>query len=148
MNRTIFALIIATALIAGPLFSVCQSALPTMDVAVAPGKMPDAKHELKDVRKDETAQEWEAFKLESAEKIRFNEINIADFKDQMSISQSNYDTICSEKIDKLEQKNKELKTRIERYIIRKNTWGSFRNEFNHVIGELRRSLKDLTVDNK
>lgn len=147
MNRIIFALAIATALTAEPIFSVCQSALPTMDIAVAPVKMLDAKHEMKDVWKEGTSQEWEAFKLESAEKIRFNEINIADFKDQMSISKSECDTVCSEKIDKLEQKNKELKTRIERYIIRKNTWDSFRNEFNHDLGELGRALKDLTVDN-
>lgn len=137
-----------TALVAGNIFTACQSTPSTPEEAAAQAKVDSAKMELKDAQKAATAEEWEAFKIESAEKIRINELSIADFKDRMSTSESQFDALYVEKIDKLEKQNKALKTKIENYEKRKSDWASFKSEFNHDMEELGKALSDLTVDNK
>jgi hypothetical protein len=151
MKRIFYTLAITTALTAGALFSACQSTPSTPAEEAAQAKVDSAKSELKEAQKAATAEEWEAFKTESAEKIRINELSIADFKEKMRTSESQFDALYVEKIDKLEQQNKKLKAKIENYENfenRKSNWASFKSEFNHDMDELGKALKDLTVDNK
>jgi len=126
----------------------CQSTPSTPEETAAQAKVDSAKSELKEAQKEATAEEWAAFKIESEEKIRINELSIADFKDRMSTSESQFDALYVEKIDKLEKQNKNLKAKIENYEKRKSNWASFKSEFNHDMEELGKALSDLTVDNK
>lgn len=49
----------------------------------------------------------------------------------------------------MEQKNKELKVKIDSYKNDVNSdWKAFKKEFNHDMDQLGKSLKDFTVDNK
>lgn len=148
MKKSISSLIIATALIVGSIITGCQSVPSTPAVEAAQANVDSAKQELKAAQNAATAEEWEAFKVESQEKIRINELSIADFKDRMNASESKYDALYVEKIDKLEKQNKNMKARIENYENRKSNWASFKSEFNHDMDELGKALKDLTVDNR
>lgn len=148
MKKAFYTLVIATALATGTLFTACMSTPSTPAEEAAQLKVDSAKQELKDAQKAATAEEWEAFKIESEEKIRINELSIADFKDRMKTSESQFDALYVEKIDKLEKQNKNLKAKIENYEKRNNNWASFKSEFNHDMDELGIALKDIMVDNK
>lgn len=148
MKKAIFTVAIAVSLMAGSMFYGCQLSPATPGEEAAQAKVDSAKSELKDAQKAATAEEWEAFKVESAEKIRINELSIADFKDRMSTSEAQFDALYAEKIDKLEKQNKNLQARIDNYESRRDNWASFKSEFNHDVDELAKALNDLTVNNK
>jgi hypothetical protein len=148
MKNVIYTFTIAVTLMAGSLFYSCQASSVTPEEEAAQAKVDSAKLELKDAQKAATAEEWEAFKVESAEKIRINELTIADYKDRRSTSEAKFDPLYAEKIDKLEKQNKALKNRVDNYEKRQKNWASFKREFNHDVDELANAINDLTVDNK
>jgi len=148
MKKIIYTLVIVAALSSGTIFTSCRLKSSTPAEEAAQAKVDSAKQELKEAQIVATVEEWKAFKIESAEKIRINELSIADFKVRMSTSKSQFDALYVEKIDKLEKQNKNLKDKIENYETRKSNWASFKSEFNHDMDELGQALRDLTVDNK
>lgn len=148
MKKAILTITIVVSLMAGSMFYGCQSSPVTPEEADAQAKVDSAKSELKDAQKAATAEEWEAFKVESAEKIRINELSIADFKDRKNTSEAQFDALYAEKIDKLEKQNKNLQARIDNYESRRDNWASFKSEFNHDMDELGKAVNDLTVNNK
>ena len=86
------------------------------------------------------------FKKEADLKFANNEKCIADFKEKQ-IKLDKMDDACKEKISSLEQRNNELKSSLANY---KDAgayeWTSFMNEFNYDMGELEKSLKELTPE--
>lgn len=148
MKKAVFTIATAVLLMAGSLFSGCQTSQVTPEEEAAQAKVDSAKSELKDAQKAATAEEWEAFKVESAEKIRINELTIADFKDRKTTSDAQFDALYAEKIDKLEKENKSLQARIDNYEARHDNWASFKSEFNHDVDKIAKALNDLTVDNR
>ena len=154
MKKTIFTLAIATMLITGTIYTGCQS--QTQKSETARDKVQDAKEDLRDARKDAnieaqkvaTAEEWKTFRLESDAKISDNESRIAKLKVKMNKPGKTLDARYEKKIDALEQKNKELKTRIEEYETSQSDWQSFKREFNHDMDELGQAFKDLTGNNE
>jgi hypothetical protein len=148
MKKALFILAIAVSFVAVSIFYGCQSSSVTPEEEAAQAKVDSAKSDLKDAQRAATAEEWKAFKVESAEKIRINELSIADFKDRRSTSEAKFDVIYTEKIDKLEKQNKNLQARIDNYETRHTNWESFKSEFNHDMDELGKAVTDLTVDNK
>ena len=51
-------------------------------------------------------------------------------------------------IENLEERNRDLKTRIGAYETNQSDWESFKREFNHDMNEVGQALRDLTVNNK
>ncbi len=153
MIKKIYSLALAT-LISGVIFTSCQSAAEKADAAEA--KVQDAKDELKEARKDEnvqaqkaaTAEEWVTFRNESQEKIWANEKHIAELKVKMNKPGKLLDAAYAKKIDSLEEKNRDLKRRMDAYEKSQSDWETFKREYNHDMDELGNALKDLTVDNK
>lgn len=147
MKKVIYPLAIALVLTA-VILTGCNTTPSTPEVEAAQAEVDSAKLELKAAQKAATTEEWEAFKAESETKIRTNELSIADFKDRISASAPKSDALYLEKINKLEQQNKDMKARIDNYEKMQSDWASFKNEFNHDMDELGTALKDILVDNK
>lgn len=153
MNNKFFTLAL-TMLIGGTIFTACQSSAQKQENADA--KLQDAKEELKDVKQDAnveaqkeaTAEEWTTFRNESQEKIWANEKQIAELKVKMNKPGKLLDAAYAKRIDSLEEKNKDLKRRMDAYEKSHSDWESFKREFNYDMDELGKALKDLTVDNK
>ncbi len=153
MTHKIYSLALAT-LIGGVVFTGCQSTAEKTEAAEA--KVKDAKEELKEARKDEnaqahktaTAEEWTTFRNESQEKIWANEKHIAELKMKMNKPGKLLDAAYAKKIDSLEEKNRQLKRRMDAYEKSQSDWETFKREFNHDMDELGNALKDLSVDNK
>jgi len=142
MKKTILSIAIAT-LVTGAIFTGCQTQAEKRESAKE--NLQDAKVEAQKVA---TAEEWELFKSESEVRIIENENRIAELKVKMKKPGKVLDTQYEKRIDELEQKNRELKTRIENYEKSQSDWESFKREFNHDVDEIGQALKDLTVDNE
>jgi chromosome segregation ATPase len=93
-------------------------------------------------------EEWKAFKTETELQIKANENRIAELRAKMKKSGKTFDEMYEKNINNLEQKNKDLKARLNGYETNQSDWESFKREFNHDMDELGQALKDLTVDNK
>ncbi|MBK7336847.1 MAG: hypothetical protein IPJ00_12050 [Saprospirales bacterium] len=93
-------------------------------------------------------EEWQAFRNETEARIKVNEARIAELKVKMKKSGKSMDALYADKINALEQKNKDLKTRMDNYEQNKTEWQAFKREFNRDMDELGQALKDFSVDNK
>ena len=58
------------------------------------------------------------------------------------------DALYAKRIETLEQKNRDLRTRMDAYEKSESDWEVFKREFNHYMDELGQALTDFTVDNK
>jgi hypothetical protein len=143
-----------TALIAGSLLTACSS--DAEKEAAAKENVQDAKDELKEVREDANAEaqkvanaeEWTAFKSETDLKIKGNEVRIAELKIKLKKPGKMLDPIYAQRIETLEQKNRDLAARRDLYEKNNSDWESFKREFNSDIDDLGKALKNFGEDNK
>ena len=101
-----------------------------------------------DAIKVANAEEWSVFKSDAEIKIKENEVRIGELKVKMKKSGKTFDAMYDKNIIALEQKNKDLRTKISNYESNQSDWEAFKREFNHDMDELGQALKDLTVNNK
>ena len=147
MKITTLMLAVMTMFIAGTIFTGCQTS--TEKEQIAQDALDEAKaDETAAAQKVASAEEWQTFKAESETKINDNEIRIAELKEKMKKSGKTMDELYAQRIDTLEQKNKDLRTRMANYEQNQSDWESFKREFNHDMDELGKAMKDLTVNNK
>ena len=154
MKKSIFVLMLTATIMTGGVFTGCQSSSQKADSAE--NKVQDAKQDLKKAENDAIvanqkaaeAEEWRIFKTDTEMKIKSNDTFIADLKAKMKTAGKKMDAVYSASIDALEQKNKDLKARLDNYEKNQSDWASFKREFNHDMDELGQALKDLTVNNK
>lgn len=154
MKKIIFILSVATSVALGAILTGCQSS--AQKEKAAQDKVQEAKQDLNAVqhdisteaRKVATAEEWKEFKIKTEEMISNNEKSIAELKAKIKRTGKTLDAMRENKIDKLEQLNRDLKARLEAYEKDQSDWESFKDEFNHDMEAFGKALKDLTVDNK
>ncbi len=154
MKKAFFLYALITMFIAGTIFTSCQSSTEKVDAAKS--NVEDAKQDLTAEQRNanseaqETAntKAWEAFKLETDVQIKVNEIRIAELSEKAKKTSKAVDAKYAKSVAELEQKNTELKNRMDTYVLGKSDWELFKTEFNHDMEGLGQALKDLTVDNK
>jgi capsule polysaccharide export protein KpsE/RkpR len=119
------------------------------NVQDAKENVQDAKDSLVSAKKAATAEEWRTFKNVTDSIINYNEARIAELKLKMKKTGKSIDAKYEKNIEVLEQKNKNLKLKMETYKNDANAdWQSFKSEFNHDMDKIGQALKDLTIDNK
>ena len=154
MKNSVYFLALLFSFITVGMLNSCQS--PAEKVEKAEDKVGDAKQDLKEAEKDAnvaaqkaaTAEEWKAFKEETNMKIENNEKRISELRTQMKKPGKALDAAYAKSIDALQERNKELKARLDAYENNHSDWEAFKREFNHDMDELGQSLKDFTVNNK
>lgn len=153
MKKSILTIAIATFAI-GSILTSCkpntekeQTAQDSVDNAkVAVSK---AEENLDKAKRVATAEEWQEFKDSTNIKIEENKAKIAELKLKIKKAGKEIDKAYQKNIDTIEQKNKNLKAKLDSYKNDVNSdWKSFKREFNHDMDELGHSLKDFTMDNK
>jgi peptidoglycan hydrolase CwlO-like protein len=153
MKKSIFTLAIVT-LIIGSVITSCkpntekeQEAQENVDSAKV--AVTEAEEDLDEAKRAATAEEWQQFKEDANAKIEENNAKIADLKLKIKKTGNDIDKSYQKNIDAMEQKNKELKVKMESYKNDVNSdWKSFKREFNHDMEELGQRLKDFKVNNK
>lgn len=150
MKKSIFIIAVTIMFMAGAIFTGCESS--DQKVEDAKINVQNAKQDLKaaqnEAQKTASAEEWKTFKSASETKIKDNEALIAEFKEKMKTSGKKLDAVYAKNIDALEQKNRDMKYKIDAYEKSQSDWESFKREFNHDMDEIGKALKDLTVNNK
>ncbi len=101
-----------------------------------------ANQDLTDTRK-ENVDEWLQFKADSKIKIIENEERITELKVQMNKPGSTFDGLYRNRIEKLEVKNAELKSKLNTYDSNQTGWQTFKKDFNRDMDELGNNIKDL-----
>ncbi len=142
------------AAIAGISLTSCQT--NSQKEEAAQENLQDAQDDLEEVKADSEAEavkvadaeEWIAFKLEQNEKIKNNDEHIAELKIKLNKPGKVLDPIYEKRIETLQAKNADLKARMLGYEKTQTDWAKFKEEFNHDIDELGKSLKDFGTDNK
>jgi Na+-transporting methylmalonyl-CoA/oxaloacetate decarboxylase gamma subunit len=153
MKKILYTLAFATFMI-GILLMSCKPS--TKEEKESQEKVQDArenvqvaKDSLAEAKKAATTEEWKAFKQQADSTINDNEAKIAVLKLKIKKTGKSIDAKYQENIDALEQKNKDLKVKVDSYKNQANSdWESFKREFNHDMNEIGQAFKDLTVDNK
>ncbi|MEX0812983.1 MAG: hypothetical protein WD048_12260 [Chitinophagales bacterium] len=153
MKNTILKFAMASTLMAGMIFTGCESSETKMKDAQ--DEVKDAKEELNEAQQEakaeaqrkQDAKEWKVFKLEAEAKIKQNDALIAQLRDRMKTSGNTMDKLYANKIDALEEQNKNLKSKIFAYEKSQSDWETFKHEFNHDMDQLTQALNDLTVKN-
>lgn len=110
--------------------------------------MAEAKEDLR-LAKIDSVEDYNKFKVDADAKIAQNQIKIKELKEQKTSDNAEIKEKYQKKIFVLEQKNDDLKKKIEesdKTISSK--WSSFKKEFNHDMEELGKAIKDIGVDNK
>jgi peptidoglycan hydrolase CwlO-like protein len=153
MKKSILTLAIATFMIGSIVTSckpntekeqIAQDSVDSAKVAVT-----EAEDDLDEAKRAATAEEWQQFKEDTNAKIDDNNAKIAELKLKIKKTGKDIDKAYQKNIDAMEQKNKELKNKIDSYQNDVNSdWKSFKREFNHDMDELGQSLKHFTVNNK
>ena len=154
MKKTIFILSVTITLMAGAIFTSCQSSIQKQEAAQ--DKVQDARQELNAAQEEvnaeaelvATAEEWKAFRNESELQIKANEVRITELNVKMKKPGEIFDALYEKKIANLELQNKEMRARLVAYEKRNSNWETFKREFNHDMNAIGQALNDLTVDNK
>lgn len=136
MNKSILIL----AILAGTIFTSCKSA--AQKETAAKQNLVEAKQDLKDTKID-NANEWLVFKAESEAKILDNEKRIGELKVKMNKPGNTFDGLYRTRIEKLEAKNIELKSKLNSYDGNETEWKTFKSDFNRDMNEIGNNIKDL-----
>ena len=154
MKPLIINFLVALMILAHAMLTGCQSSAEKMDAANQ--NVEDAREDLKEAKEDAhaeavkvaNAEEWSAFKTESEVKINDNQKRIDELRAKMKKPGQTFDAMYAKNIENLEERNRDLKTRIGAYETNQSDWESFKREFNHDMNEVGQALRDLTVNNK
>jgi len=110
-------------------------------------KAADARKDLEEAKID-SAEDFHKFKKEAESKIKENQKKIAELKKKKVSESKEVKNKYDKKVLALEQKNNELKSKINKADDTKtNMWTSFKREFNHDMDKLGLAFKDMNADN-
>lgn len=136
MKKTILIL----AIVAGTFFTSCKSA--QQKETRAKENVVEAKQDLKETQVS-NANEWKVFKAESEAKIIDNDSRIAELKVKINKPGNTFDGLYRTRIEKLEAKNTELKSKLKNYDGNQTGWQTFKSDFNRDMNEIGSNIKDL-----
>jgi hypothetical protein len=139
--------IAATAIIATGLLTGCWTG--EEKVVKAEENLEQAKTDAK-AEADKAAKEqaWQTYKAEAEAKIAKNDARISELKMAKQKPGKLLDGMYTKKIEELQQRNADLRTRIVNYETERSDWEAFKTEFEHDMEALGKAFEDLAVDNK
>jgi chromosome segregation ATPase len=148
MKKSMFALGLSSMLVV-PMFMACES------VAQKEQNVKDAQSELDQVTEDESAKqqkeadaaEWNTYRNATEAKITANADRIAELRIKKAKPGKALDPLYAAKIDALQTRNADLKTRLDNYENEQSDWESFKREFDNDMNELGTAFEDLGNDN-
>ena len=145
MNNTIITYAVM-GLMAGALLTGCEKT-SEQRVEGAKQNVGEAKQDLK-VAQAKYLAEWETFKREADSTITANEKRIDAFKEKMEHAGSKAKTKYSKQVAELEQKNRDLKKKLDEYKDEgESKWEEFKTNFNNDLKAVGKTMTDLFKDN-
>jgi hypothetical protein len=135
----------ACTFISGAMLTSCNTSAEKVENAQ--DKVIEANQDLDQANREYLA-DIENYRIETANRIAANDESIAEFKTRMEHQKKAVKADYRKKIAELEEKNKEMKQRMDNYKEEgKEKWQIFKTEFSHDMDELGKAFKDLTIKN-
>lgn len=134
-----------TAMLAAFTFTSCES--KQEKVADAQEEVQDAKEELSEAKAELNA-EYPSYRTAAEERIKMNEERIAQLRKNIGGGGKPLDGERAKRIDELEEKNAQLRSRLYGYEQERSDWESFKREFNRDMDEMGTAFENLGKDNK
>ena len=135
MKRSIFSLTLSM-IIGGTMLTSCQSSREKVENAQE--QVVEAKQELNQAIKDSIQQ----FRMESEEKIRDNEKDIAEFNAKIAKQKKEDRARYEQKLADLQKQNREMKKQLENFREEsKDNWDAFRFKFKNDMDDLGKAMK-------
>lgn len=133
------------ALITVALYTSCKT--PAQKVEKAEDKVTEANQNLQSATNDYLA-DIENYKIETASKIEANNKSIAEFNVRVLNQKEAVRAKYFKRIAALEQKNTDLKKRMEDYKASgKENWEHFKQEFKTEMDDLGKSFQNVFINN-
>jgi chromosome segregation ATPase len=145
MKKTFFILSMAM-LMAGTIFTACQT--PAQKEAALQEKADEEKAAIEATREDINSKEWVTLKSSAQERINNNEARIAEIREKLKTSGKTMDALRTKRIETLEQRNRDIRSRIDSYDRNPSDWETFKAEFNRELDELSKSVDEFVNENK
>ncbi len=151
MKKTMFSFAVAATMLVGTA-SLTSCSSPAQKEENAKEEVVDAQHDLAEAQQDAaqatvqaaTEEEWQAFKAETNAKIDANQALIGELRKRKRKADNEMtEDAYKAQIDGLQERNKQLRDRMDAYESNKSDWATFRNQYNNDMDELGRSLRDL-----
>ena len=134
-----------SAMMAGAVLTSCDSKQDKVEDAKE--NVTEAKEDLKDAQQELNA-EYPAYKIDMNKRIVANETEIARLRAIINKpGEKPLDNARRDKIDDLERRNADLRTRLDGYETKRSNWEEFKREYNHDMDELGNSFKDMGKNN-
>ena len=92
--------------------------------------------------------EYPGFRKNAEQQIADNDKRIADLRIKTKPGNAPLDEVRKQKIDDLEKRNAELRSRLFGYEKVHNDWETFKRDFNHDMDNLKDALHDMGDDMK
>ena len=143
MKKLLFAATLNFAL-AALVFTSCDSKQEKVEDAKE--EVTEAKEELKDAQQELNA-EYPTYRVAQEERIAANQKRIDDLRAKINTGGKPLDEARQKRIQELEEKNAQLRSRLYGYEQERSDWEEFKREFNHDMDELGKSFDDMGKDN-
>jgi uncharacterized protein HemX len=130
-------IVAAVAGMAGVILSSCQTKEQKLENAQE--NVVDANEDLRKAQRE--------FREEQENQLRENEMSIETYRTEIKNEKEDMRLEYERRIDSLQQRNKELRIKLNEDYDNNDRWESFKREFNHDMDELKASLRDLRKNN-
>jgi hypothetical protein len=146
MKKIIYCLAFITLVSVSTALVCCQT--PAQKEEDAKANVQDANNQLTDAKQEVNA-EYPAFKRNAEEQIAINETHIAELRAKLSDSgKAPLDAMRKQKIDNLEKRNADLRSRLYGYETERSDWETFKDGFNREMDKLHNAFTDFGNDLK
>ena len=147
MKKLIYTIPLCAVLMAGMILTGCQT--PAQKEDAAKENVQNANEQLKDAKQEVNA-EYPAFKRDAEVQINANENRIATLREKLNTSggKAPLDPMRKQRIDDLERRNAELRSRLYGYEKERSDWETFKAGFNADMHKLDNAFTDFGNDLK
>lgn len=118
-------------------FSSCQTKEQKLENAQE--NVVEANEDLREAQRE--------FREDSENKLRENDMSFETYRANIKNENEAQRVMYERKIDSLEQRNKDLRVKLNQDYDNNDNWESFKREFNHDMEEIKNSLKDMGKNN-
>lgn len=147
MKKSMFTLGIS-AMMLMPMFMACET-VEQKEQKVKEAQLDKANQDAADkVRKEKEEAEWVAFRKTTEAQIQTNADRIAELRVKKSSSGKVMSAVYAAKIDALQTRNSDLRTRLDAYEAERSDWAQFKLEFERDMVALGKAFEDLGTDSK
>jgi chromosome segregation ATPase len=143
MKKLLFAATLNFAF-AAMVFTACDSKQEKVEDAQE--EVNEAKEDLKDAKQELNA-EYPSYRQAQEDRINMNQKRIDDLRAKINTGGKPLDEARQKRIQELEEKNAELRSRLAGYETERSDWEEFKREFDHDMEELGKSFDDMGNDN-